>query len=82
MAWKVNADGSRGGENSAFDGDADIIYGLILADRQWGSQGDINYRQEAIAKLEGKFAHVNHETAFISHVRCSYSHGGIDGRPR
>ncbi len=27
MAWKVNADGSRGGDNSAFDGDADITYG-------------------------------------------------------
>jgi endo-1,4-beta-D-glucanase Y len=28
MAWKVNADGSRGGDNAAFDGDADIIYGI------------------------------------------------------
>jgi hypothetical protein len=74
MAWKVNADGSRGGDNSAFDGDADITYGtqhftghwaascrlipssspgLILADKQWGSTGAVDYRAEALAKLEG-----------------------------
>lgn len=52
MAWKVNADGSRGGDNSAFDGDADITYGLILADKQWGSTGAVDYRAEALAKLE------------------------------
>lgn len=54
MAWKVNADGSRGGDTSAFDGDADIAYGLILADRQWGSEGAIDFRGEALAKLEGR----------------------------
>ena len=36
------------GNNSAFDGDADIAYGLLVADAQWGSQGVINYRQEAL----------------------------------
>ena len=35
------------GNSSAFDGDADIAYGLLLADKQWGSAGAINYRQEA-----------------------------------
>ncbi|MGB8698958.1 MAG: glycosyl hydrolase family 8 [Thermosynechococcaceae cyanobacterium] len=39
MAWKIpqpNAD-------SAFDGDADIAYGLLLAEQQWGNAGSINY---------------------------------------
>ncbi len=36
-----------GEENSAFDGDADIAYALLLAHKQWGSNGKINYLQEA-----------------------------------
>lgn len=32
---------------AAFDGEADIAYGLVLADQQWGSRGDVNYRKEA-----------------------------------
>ena len=36
------------GNSSAFDGDADIAYGLLVADAQWGSNGSINYRQEAL----------------------------------
>ena len=46
------------GSASATDGDLDIAYSLILADRQWGSAGSINYLQEskgmirAIGKIE------------------------------
>lgn len=36
-----------GGDGTATDGDLDIAYALILADRQWGSSGAINYLQEA-----------------------------------
>jgi endo-1,4-beta-D-glucanase Y len=35
------------GNDSAFDGDADIALGLLMADAQWGSQGTINYKSEA-----------------------------------
>ena len=35
------------GDDSAFDGDADIAYGLLLADRQWQSDGRIDYRAAA-----------------------------------
>jgi endo-1,4-beta-D-glucanase Y len=45
MAWEVPED--VGGEDSAFDGDADIAYALLLADAQWGSLGTINYQAEA-----------------------------------
>ncbi|MFD1419387.1 glycosyl hydrolase family 8 [Lactiplantibacillus songbeiensis] len=34
-------------KTSATDGDLDIAYALILADQQWGSRGDVNYRQLA-----------------------------------
>jgi len=40
------------GNSSAFDGDADIAYGLLVADAQWGSNGSINYRQEALDIIE------------------------------
>ena len=53
MAWNQlrncqNAGDDVGGDNSATDGDLDIAYALILADRKWGSEGEINYREEAL----------------------------------
>lgn len=52
--WYVNADESADdrGETSAFDGEADIAYGLLLADAQWGSDGDVNYRAEALSLIQ------------------------------
>jgi len=41
MGWQVPPD--PGGNSSAFDGDADIAYALLLADKQWGSDGRIDY---------------------------------------
>ncbi len=41
------------GDDSAFDGDADIAYGLLLADAQWGSGGAINYAAEAATVIAG-----------------------------
>jgi len=35
------------GNDSAFDGDADIAYALLIADKQWDSNGTINYKSEA-----------------------------------
>jgi endo-1,4-beta-D-glucanase Y len=43
--------------NSAFDGDVDMAYGLLLADDQWGStSGPINYRAQAKVVLAGAYA--------------------------
>jgi hypothetical protein len=36
------------GPDSATDGDEDIAYSLLLADRQWGSSGLYNYKQMSI----------------------------------
>jgi len=44
MAWEVPE--PSGGTDSAFDGDCDIAYALLLADRQWGSSGKVNYLEE------------------------------------
>jgi endoglucanase len=49
MAWGINpgcvavTDG-----DSATDGDLDIAYAFLLADRQWGSAGPIRYDDEAL----------------------------------
>ena len=45
MNWKVPA--VQKDKDSAYDGDADIAYSLLLADKQWGSSGKINYLKEA-----------------------------------
>ncbi len=37
---------------SATDGDLDVAYSLLLADNQWGSEGDINYREEAAKVID------------------------------
>lgn len=53
MAWQQCDNGSAivdapSGEDSATDGDMDIAYALLMADKVWGSSGDINYRQAAV----------------------------------
>jgi endo-1,4-beta-D-glucanase Y len=45
MAWQIPE--SNAGEDSAFDGDADIAYALLLAHAQWGSSGEVGYASEA-----------------------------------
>lgn len=42
---------SVNGSDSATDGDMDTAYGLLLADRQWGSAGTYNYRQIAVKNI-------------------------------
>jgi endo-1,4-beta-D-glucanase Y len=37
---------------SATDAEEDVAYALILADRQWGSGGSINYIQKAIEQID------------------------------
>jgi endo-1,4-beta-D-glucanase Y len=41
------------GDNSATDGDLDIAYALLLADKQWSSGGAINYRSLAGEIIDG-----------------------------
>jgi endo-1,4-beta-D-glucanase Y len=57
MAWQQikMPDGSIGVEkysqDSAIDGDLDIAYALLLAHKQWGSDGEVNYKEEAIKRM-------------------------------
>lgn len=48
MAWQQDSKGNNSsGADSATDGDLDIAYSLLLAHYQWGSDGDINFIEEA-----------------------------------
>ncbi|MCA9676112.1 MAG: hypothetical protein H6709_09695 [Kofleriaceae bacterium] len=48
MAWAQDAQcHDVDGVDSATDGDLDIAYALLLADRQWGSDGAVDYRAAA-----------------------------------
>lgn len=48
MAWYQDRScRDTGGDNGATDGDLDIAYGMLLADRQWGSCGAVNYAEHA-----------------------------------
>jgi len=49
MAWAQDKNCKDISGDSATDGDMDIAYALLLADKQWGSYGDINYLNEGKA---------------------------------
>ncbi len=47
MSWAQGKNCKNLDPSSATDGDMDIAYSLLLADKQWGSNGAINYLEEA-----------------------------------
>jgi endo-1,4-beta-D-glucanase Y len=57
MAWSQDSRcKDNQGVDSATDGDLDIAYGLLLADRQWGSNGAIKYKAEALKVIRAILA--------------------------
>ncbi|MUG65307.1 beta-glucanase [Paenibacillus campinasensis] len=63
MAWKQNSSFQNiEGANSATDGDMDIAYALLLADKQWGSNGSINYLQAARNIINAIMSHDVNQT--------------------
>jgi hypothetical protein len=69
MSWYLAQDGSPEGGWPATDGELDIALALLMADRQWGSLGTWNYKQEAVKTI-------NAIKAFVM-----YDDGRIRGRP-
>ena len=52
MEWRVNADCSGAGDGwNAMDGDLDIAMALLMADKQWGSSGTVNYKAEGLSTI-------------------------------
>ncbi len=53
MAWHQNDQCTNTLDAcDATDGDVDIAYALLLADAQWGSNGDIDYKTRALAIID------------------------------
>jgi endo-1,4-beta-D-glucanase Y len=52
MDWRVNNNCTSAGDGwNAMDGDLDIAMALLMADKQWGSSGTVNYKAEALATI-------------------------------
>ena len=51
-AVKNPAGGPVNGSGTATDGDLDIAYALLLADKQWSSAGTFNYRHLAVSAIQ------------------------------
>lgn len=63
MAWAQFKNGKSSDGTSATDGDMDIAYSLLLADKQWGSKGNINYLYAARKMIDDIMLHdINHKT--------------------
>ncbi|MCK5782154.1 MAG: hypothetical protein KAH10_06160 [Flavobacteriales bacterium] len=78
MAWKQNKNCvDVDGASSASDGDIDIAFALLLADKQWGSLGEINYLAEAKRMIAAIRTHdinrKNHNVTYGDWVNSSSS---------
>ena len=63
MAWAQYKNGKSSDGTSATDGDMDIAYSLLLADKQWGSKGSINYLKAAKEMIDDiMLLDINHQT--------------------
>ena len=66
MAWAQDKDCRSIDPSSATDGDMDIAYSLLLADKQWGSAGTFNYLFEAKQLIKAIMAYeINPKTFSI-----------------
>lgn len=59
MDWEISPNGSVIGSGAALDGDEDMAWALIMADRQWGGQGklDDTYLNFAIELVNAMWEH-------------------------
>jgi endo-1,4-beta-D-glucanase Y len=58
MNWSITADGmGTPGVGGATDADEDIAFSLVMADRQWGSTGALNYLNLAKSQINNIWNH-------------------------
>ena len=69
MSWrqwdngsKIYADGND--RSSASDGDIDIAYALLLADKQWGSSGTYDYKTAALNIIRDIYSYEVNKTTY------------------
>ena len=52
MKWQIDASGNPTGTTFAGDGDELVAFACLMADKQWGSTGTINYLAEAVRVIK------------------------------
>jgi endo-1,4-beta-D-glucanase Y len=52
MPWIIDSNGNIIDQNSASDADLDIAFALLMADKQWGSGGTLNYYNLALTEID------------------------------
>ena len=57
MNWAVSSSGMTTGVGAATDADEDIAFALVMADKQWGSAGSLNYLNLAKAQINNIWLH-------------------------
>ena len=57
MNWAINSSGMTTGVGAATDADEDIAFALVMADKQWGSAGALNYLNLAKAQINNIWLH-------------------------
>jgi hypothetical protein len=70
MEWRMMAGSgvpdpiSDGGGDNCLSADLDIALALLMADRQWGSAGDVNYLAEALLVITAIKTHCMHASGY------------------
>jgi len=57
MNWAITSGGMTVGAGGATDADEDIAFALVMADKQWGSTGTLNYLNLAKAQINNVWLH-------------------------
>jgi endo-1,4-beta-D-glucanase Y len=57
MNWAISSAGTTTGTGAATDADEDIAFALVMADKQWGSAGTLNYLNLAKAQINNIWLH-------------------------
>jgi endo-1,4-beta-D-glucanase Y len=65
MSWKIDKDGNSVDPYSAPDGDIDVALALLMAHKQWGSKGEINYKEEAHKIMSSIMEHLIYKPSYI-----------------
>ncbi|MBZ4682803.1 MAG: hypothetical protein PWP46_227 [Fusobacteriaceae bacterium] len=68
------------GADSAIDGDMDIAYSLLIADKIWGSNGEIDYKSEAIKVIHAIMENEINKKAYILLAGDWVRNGGSGNR--
>lgn len=65
MNWKINGCSGTDGFNGATDAELDAAFALIVADYQWASTGNINYKTDAKTLIAAIKAHEVEANTFV-----------------